>query len=68
MGGLEHVIFWLLNALINKESKTYYTKIASYQRNKMLILSQPHGLEQECGGADDTDNNNNHNIHGVNVY
>ena len=60
--------FWLPKALVNKESKTYYTKMASYQRNNTLILSQPRDLEQECGGGDDTENNHSHNINAVNVY
>lgn len=30
MDWLEHMIFWLPNALVNRELKAYYTEIASY--------------------------------------
>lgn len=68
MDWLEHMIFWLPNALVNRELKAYYTEIASYQRSKFLILPQQHDSEQERGGGGDTKNNHNHNINEVNDF
>lgn len=69
MDWLEHMIFWLPNALINRESKTYCTKIANYQRKKILFF--PSSMIWNRNMVAEVilkKENHNHNKKGVYVY